>query len=93
MARFDPVLLESKSPKADDNPTHRHLQDEAGRLRSLEIRQKGMAQSDKAREIHLHLVVEGADVEFGGVCQVIRALDSSVEKDAVDIGRLLHNPG
>lgn len=56
------------------------------------IRQECMSEGDEAGEVHFDFFVEVGKVKLLGNAEVVILHDSCVEKDTVDVGRLLHNP-
>ena len=44
-----------------------------------------MCERDKAREVDIHLIVKFSHVNFAWLSEVVAALDSRIQKDAIKI--------
>lgn len=51
-----------------------------------------MSEGDEAGKVHLDFIVEVGKVKLLWSAEIVVLHDSCVEEDAVDVGRLLHNP-
>jgi hypothetical protein len=91
MAIVDVVLFQSARSKSFVSVSWLGLQDQtSGGTLGCEERDKGNCEIGQAGEIDGHLVVECCQVNGVWLSEVVKALDSGVEEDAVDVWRFAH---